>query len=132
MCLKIPAVEPSHGDDQCGSSYAIAYHHVEAEGILRDHQEGRAYHGHEDRWEQGDPEILLFAYQIDGHGPKGEDGQRLVGPAEVTPYHIETVWIRDVEVQQEECDCKQWDADPHSFLDRLLIKVDKLGNDQSG
>ena len=96
-------------------------------------QVGHADRGHEYGRNQGHQisQALAFLEQEDGQGPEGEAGQGLVGEAEISPYHVETVGIGDVEPEQQAGAHEKRQGDEQSLEFRLLVYAEGVRNDET-
>ncbi len=76
--------------------------------------------------------FALALPKIDRDGPKGDRGEYLVGPGEVTPYHLEAFSVSNA-VDQNGCrDCEQRSGNDQTVLDGLLVEMHEVGHDESG
>ena len=116
--------------DESGYCRDIAYDGGQSETIAGDEQEREADRRHEHSRQEGNPIILLLAYQVDRQGPKREYRQGLVCPAEIVPYHVESVFVGDVIPQQCQGDSEYGDADIDALTDGVLLQMQELGDDE--
>ena len=93
VLFPIPCKEPYQRNYKHDDAARVGYRRMKAESLLRNEQEGRADHCHEKCWNECDDKRLTLLHEIDGDGPKCEDGHCLVGPAEILPYYVETIRI---------------------------------------
>ena len=91
----IPPHKPYEGDDGAGATDGVSEGLGEGETFGGDTDIGRADQGHEQGGEQSDVEVFAVAHQIDGDGPKGEDGECLVAPCKVTPDNLKAFRVAE-------------------------------------
>ena len=101
--------------------------------LLRHKYKGGADHRHEHRWnERNDIVEAPFPREPHGEHPEGEDGERLVGPTEILPYHIESVGIIYLPEEYQDGHGKERRTDHKTLTFRCLREMEEVGHDKAG
>lgn len=103
----------------------------EVEALWRNEYVGGADGRHPKRGDEGHDEILVRESEVDGYGPEGEDGERLIRPREISPYDVEAVGVLDAVYEDEEGEDENGDGDEETLGDGLLLYVEIVGHDEA-
>ena len=99
--------------------------------MLRHEEVARADCGHEQRGEERDEARTPFFHKIYRGRPKHKDGERLIGPAEITPNDVEPVFVLYLPQQEHDGGGKERQAYLQALGDGTLGKVEEVGNDEA-
>ena len=91
----VPPYKPNEGDDGAGATNEVGNGLRQGETFGRDANVSGADQGHEQSGQEGDVKVFSVAHQVNGDGPKGEDGERLVTPRKVAPNNLEPFGIAE-------------------------------------
>lgn len=101
----VPPYKPNEGDDGAGATNEVGNGLRQGETFGRDANVSGADQGHEQSGQEGNVEVLPVAHQVNGDGPKGKDGERLVTPRKVAPDNLKP--FRIAEAVNEHTDGEQ-------------------------
>ena len=101
--LALPVEEEKEQSDAACATDEIPYFSIHSHRLLRDANKLDADKYHEQGRNEADETVLLFQGEIDCYCPKSEDGECLVCPAEILPYHIESVFVLHLPYDKKNC-----------------------------
>ena len=103
-----------------------------AEALIAQHEVGDGHGAHEGSGNGGDPVVLLLIEEVHGSGPQNDHGERLVGPAEVTPNNGVVDLAEGIADAEKGADAEHGDAEEQTVLPALLVHLEPVGQNQTG
>ena len=84
--------------------------------------------GHEQARDEGYPEVLLFAAEVDHGNAKAAHGHELVAPAEVVPKDVEAFGVQVAPEDDGRAEREHRDRQNQAVLDGGLVHTGEFGN----
>ena len=102
-----------------------------AEALVAQQEVGSGHRAHEGRRHRGDPVVLLLDEEVHGSRPQDDHGQRLVGPAEVTPDNRVVDEAQRIADAEEGAHAQNRDAELQAVGVAVLIDLEPVGQRQT-